>query len=143
AEVFAAVRANWHLERDENLQLRDFPTMNHVAGWVRDKLGMAAPSAAAAGAPAAAGETTPAAAAPAAPEHPHGKLIKGDLRAIDALPRRIPVPALRPSAEQSVATGVELKGARVVVRGESSGVADALVKRLEKAGATVLYGPAE
>ncbi|HRW03066.1 MAG TPA: SDR family NAD(P)-dependent oxidoreductase, partial [Tetrasphaera sp.] len=143
AEVFAAVRGNWDLERDENLKLRDFPTMNHVAGWVRDKLGMAAPSAAAAGAPAAAGETTPAAAAPAAPEHPHGKLIKGDLRAIDALPRRIPVPALRPSAEQSVATGVELKGARVVVRGESSGVADALVKRLEKAGATVLYGPAE
>ena len=36
AEVFAAVRGNWDLERDENLKLRDFPTMNHVAGWVRE-----------------------------------------------------------------------------------------------------------
>ncbi|MCB1254597.1 MAG: hypothetical protein KDB39_15455, partial [Austwickia sp.] len=45
AEVFAAVRAHWDLERDENLRLRDFPTLNHVAGWVRGKLGVAAPSA--------------------------------------------------------------------------------------------------
>ena len=37
AEVFAAVRGAWDLERDENLKLRDFPTMNHVAGWVRER----------------------------------------------------------------------------------------------------------
>ena len=41
AEVFAAVRGQWDLERDENLRLRDFPTLNHVAGWVRGKLGPA------------------------------------------------------------------------------------------------------
>ena len=42
AEVFAAVRARWNLERDDTLQLREFPTLNHVAGWVRGKLGVAA-----------------------------------------------------------------------------------------------------
>ncbi|MBK9476148.1 MAG: acyltransferase domain-containing protein [Tetrasphaera sp.] len=47
AEVFAAVRAQWNLERDDNLQLRDFPTLHHVAGWVRDKLGLTAPTTAA------------------------------------------------------------------------------------------------
>ncbi len=43
AEVFAAVRSSWDLERDENLKLRDFPTLNHVAGWVRERAGLPAP----------------------------------------------------------------------------------------------------
>ena len=50
AEVFAAVRDRFNVERDENLQLRDFPTLTHVIGWVRDKTGIqpvtAAPAAA-------------------------------------------------------------------------------------------------
>ena len=71
AEVFAAVRAHYDLERDDNLRLRDFPTLNHVAGWVRDKTGMGAfvPAAAPASAPAVAssvaGFETLAAVAPA------------------------------------------------------------------------------
>ena len=40
AEVFAAVREQFGVERDENLQLRDFPTLTHVIGWVRDKTGI-------------------------------------------------------------------------------------------------------
>ncbi len=44
AEVFAAVREHYDVERDDNLQLRDFPTLNHVAAWVRDKTGIAAPT---------------------------------------------------------------------------------------------------
>ena len=28
------------VERDDNLQLRDFPTLTHVIGWVRDKTGI-------------------------------------------------------------------------------------------------------
>jgi acyl carrier protein len=39
AEVFAAVREHYQLERDDNLQLRDFPTLRHVAAWVRDRTG--------------------------------------------------------------------------------------------------------
>ena len=38
AEVFAAVRARYGVERDENLKLRDFPTLNHVVGWITDKV---------------------------------------------------------------------------------------------------------
>ncbi len=37
AEVFAAVRARFGVERDDTLSLRDFPTLTHVIGWVRDK----------------------------------------------------------------------------------------------------------
>jgi acyl carrier protein len=43
AEVFAAVREHYELERDDNLQLRDFPTLRHVAGWVRDRTGTTLP----------------------------------------------------------------------------------------------------
>ena len=43
AEVFAAVRERFGVERDDTLALRDFPTLTHVIGWVRDKTGIAAP----------------------------------------------------------------------------------------------------
>ncbi len=45
AEVFAAVREHYDVERDDNLQLRDFPTLHHVADWVRDKAGLPEPTA--------------------------------------------------------------------------------------------------
>src|SRR6266536_3008673 len=38
AEVFAAVRERYGVQRDENLKLRDFPTLNHVVGWITDKV---------------------------------------------------------------------------------------------------------
>ena len=38
AEVFAAVRERFGVERDEHLKLRDFPTLNHVVGWITDKV---------------------------------------------------------------------------------------------------------
>jgi malonyl CoA-acyl carrier protein transacylase/acyl carrier protein len=37
AEVFAAVRERFVIERDEDLRLRDFPTLNHVIGFVHDR----------------------------------------------------------------------------------------------------------
>ncbi len=51
AEVFAAVRAQFGIPRDENLQLRDFPTLAHVIGFARDRgtTGVAAPAATGAG----------------------------------------------------------------------------------------------
>ena len=56
AEVFAAVRERFNVERDDNLQLRDFPTLTHVIGWVRDKTGIQATATPAPAAPAAAPE---------------------------------------------------------------------------------------
>ena len=36
AETFAAVREEYGIERQENLMLRDFPTLQHVVGFVYD-----------------------------------------------------------------------------------------------------------
>ena len=72
AEVFAAVRDRFNVERDENLQLRDFPTLTHVIGWVRDKTGIQPVTAAPTAAPAAPAPTTAPAAAPVAAAAPAG-----------------------------------------------------------------------
>ncbi len=37
AEVFAEIRGHYHIPRDENLQLSEFPTLTHVVGFVRDR----------------------------------------------------------------------------------------------------------
>ena len=37
AEIFAAIREHFGVARDDNLKLRDFPTLTHVIGWIRDK----------------------------------------------------------------------------------------------------------
>ena len=36
AEVFAAVRERFAIPRQDNLKLRDFPTITHVIGFVHD-----------------------------------------------------------------------------------------------------------
>jgi len=36
AETFAAVRETWNIPRQENLKLRDFPTLRHVVKFVYD-----------------------------------------------------------------------------------------------------------
>ena len=129
AEVFAAVRERFGVERDDSLSLRDFPTLTHVIGWVRDKT---APRAAAT------------ASAPVGPEQPaltalHPGTIRGDLDAVDRLPRRVPVPVLRPGLAQCLSTGVELgQGTRVVVMRDEGGVADALLTHLAEAGVATL-----
>ncbi len=126
AEVFAAVRGRYDLERDDDLQLRDFPTLRHVAAWVRDRADLGETAAP----PAATGAENMPASAP--------KVVQGDFDAVDALPRRIPVPSLRPGVSQCLPTGVSLDGARVVVMLDEGGVGDALVKLLAAAGATPL-----
>ncbi len=45
AEIFAAIREHYGVARDDTLKLRDFPTLTHVIGWIRDKTGTAAPPA--------------------------------------------------------------------------------------------------
>ncbi len=54
AETFAAIRDEYDIERDDNLSLRDYPTLASVVGFVRDRAtGLpAAPTAAATAAPA-------------------------------------------------------------------------------------------
>ncbi len=45
AEVFASIREAYGIERDDTIKLRDYPTLNHVIGFVKDRAG--APPAAA------------------------------------------------------------------------------------------------
>ncbi len=45
AEVFATIREAYEIPRDDSLKLRDYPTLNHVVGFVRERAGIAAPAA--------------------------------------------------------------------------------------------------
>ncbi len=128
AEMFAAVRGRWGIERDENLQLRDFPTLADVARFVierRPDLAGSGDGIAGGGAPSAPGAAPEAATEPA-PDSP-------------VATRRVPVVRALPPATRFVTTGVTLDaGARVVLMADRSGVAKALAQRLEKRGTAVL-----
>ena len=73
AEIFAVIRETYDIHRDESLKLRDFPTINHVIGFVMDraKAPAGAPSGNGSAAPvvepAPPAETTPEPAKAAAP----------------------------------------------------------------------------
>ncbi len=138
AETFAAVREAYGIARQENLKLRDFPTLRSVVGFVyqfRPDLKPVASAAPAAVAAAPASAAAPAAALAAAPAK------RGAMRLEDAdkMPRRVPVPSLRPALELCQPTGVSLaNGSRVVVAADEGGVAQALASLLEKRGVSVL-----
>jgi acyl transferase domain-containing protein/acyl carrier protein len=136
AEVFAAVRERFGIPRDDNLKLRDFPTLTHVIGFARDRAQAAAPPAQEAGA----GHAGTAAAAATPHAHPRATpAFTGDISAAQRLPRRIPVPVLRPPAGWCKPTGVTLgESSRVVVMTDEGGVGKALVRRLGAVGVTTL-----
>jgi NAD(P)-dependent dehydrogenase (short-subunit alcohol dehydrogenase family) len=113
--------------------LREFPTLTHVIGWIREKTGIrpgtevVAEPAVAPGSPSVSAQAV------------HPTTVAGDLDAVDRMPRRVPVPTLRPGLDQCIPTGVSLADrVRVVVMRDEGGVSDALVKRLAKEGATAL-----
>ena len=43
AEVFATIREAYGIERDDSLKLRDYPTLNHVVAFVRERTPQAEP----------------------------------------------------------------------------------------------------
>ncbi|MBX7435221.1 SDR family NAD(P)-dependent oxidoreductase, partial [Mycobacterium sp. Y57] len=114
---------------------RDFPTLTHVIGWIRDKTESATPPKKA---PADTAAAAPSAAAAAA-------TVQGDIAATDRIPRRVPVPTLRPDLEACVPTGIDLAaGTRVAVMPDHGGIADALISRLDRLGVeTVKLSPAD
>jgi acyl transferase domain-containing protein/acyl carrier protein len=120
AEMFAAIREAYHISRDANLKLRDFPTLAHVIQFARDRQTY----------PTAAQE--PAAVAPA-----HS--IPASFDALDRIPRRVPVPCMRPPLGICKPTGVKLgAGCRVIVMPDRGGVGGALEQQLQAMGAEVL-----
>ncbi len=120
AEIFAAIREEYGIARDDSLKLRDYPTLQRVVGFVHER----------------APETVPAPAAAPAPAAPEVEVAEAGERVST---RRIPMAVPRPPLDWFVPTGVTLEpGARVVVAPDRGGVGAALVKRLEQQGVEVL-----
>ena len=146
AEMFAAVRAAYNIPRDENLKLRDFPTLASVIKFARDRQPRIAKVP-------AAGSITPPETQQSAPKKPAvfaspGATVKSitmqrplpaSFDATNRIPRRAPVPTLRPPLDLCKLTGAPLGvGRRVILMPDKAGVADALTERLKALGVEVL-----
>lgn len=142
AEMFASVRAAYSIPRDETLKLRDFPTLAHVIKFARDRQPVSAsPSSPTGGSTAA--ESMPlgaqaesrSSADVAGPRRP----ALGSLDAANSIPRRVPVPILRPALGICKSTGVKLgPGSRVIIMPDRGGISKALARELQALGAEVL-----
>ena len=135
AEMFASVRAAYGIPRDENMKLRDFPTLGHVIQFAQQKA-----KAAAAGTPPETppeGPSTPPPSPSKGPKQQRKPSLSFD--ATNRVPRRVPVPNLRPPLNICKPTGVSLgAGSRVVIMPDSNGITDALAKKLQTLGVEVL-----
>jgi acyl transferase domain-containing protein/NAD(P)-dependent dehydrogenase (short-subunit alcohol dehydrogenase family)/acyl carrier protein len=142
AEMFAAVRAAYSIPRDENLKLRDFPTLAHVIKFARDRQPKAVeaelpPTPPVQSAAKSEREEMPPASATKITQL--RRPVPASFEAANRIPRRVPVPVLRPPLAVCKSTSVKLDGAsRVVIMPDENGVADALVKQLEARGVKVL-----
>jgi acyl transferase domain-containing protein/NAD(P)-dependent dehydrogenase (short-subunit alcohol dehydrogenase family)/acyl carrier protein len=141
AEMFAAIRAAYNIPRDENLKLRDFPTLAHVIQFARDRSGLAAPGLDSSTLQQEQGPSkkprVSSSPAPTPVKAPRPALASLD--AANSIPRRVPLPVLRPALSICKPTGVALgRGRRVVVVADAGGVGDALAQQLETKGVEVL-----
>ena len=142
AEMFASIRAAYNIPRDENMKLRDFPTLAHIIQFARDKSALAAaavpPKPREAQIPTVlvpvSSSSTPVA-APAKAQRP----ALPSLDATNSIPRRVPLPVVRPALKLCKPTAVKLgAGRRVLVVCDTGGVGDVLVQLLESKGVEVL-----
>ncbi|MGB7433988.1 MAG: SDR family NAD(P)-dependent oxidoreductase, partial [Candidatus Acidiferrum sp.] len=144
AEMFAAVRAAYNIPRDDNLKLREFPTLAHVIKFARERQpGLAkgpALSSSVTQEKQAPGQEKPAAPVPSgSKEASTVRPIPASFDATNRIPRRVPVPNLRPPLTLCKPTGVTVgSGRRVIVMPDKSGVGDALAQRLQTMGVEVL-----
>ncbi len=144
AEMFAAVRAAYNIPRDESLKLREFPTLAHVIKFARERQPGVA-SAPTSGSSAVPAKPEPTQKKPAASVSSDAKAVPTvrptpvSFDAANRVPRRVPVPNLRPPLAICKSTGVTLcLGRRVVIIPDKSGVADALTQRLQILGVEIL-----
>ncbi len=133
AEMFAAVRAAYNIPRDENMKLRDFPTLAHVIKFAHDRAALVAADSAAA---AKLEQTEPAkSTAPAQATQP----VLASFDATNRIPRRVPMATLRPPLTVCKETGVKLEPpSRVIVMPDKEGASAALAEQLRAAGVEVL-----
>ncbi len=151
AEMFAAVRAAYNIPRDENLKLRDFPTLAHVIKFAEERQPKKSEAAATVSSlpdiPKKEEKEVPPRPSHVVSEETHVVLEEtrvprpGPLsfEAANRIPRRVPVPELRPPLELCKPTSVRLAaGSRVVIMPDKGGVGEALTKELEAKGVTIL-----
>ncbi len=132
AEMFLALRETFDIPQQDNLSLRDYNTLEKVVSFVREMRPDLAQSSLRA--------TPPATPAPTTETEDELPAVEAyDLAGADKLPRRIPIPSLRPNLDLCKPTGVILDGgSRIVIMPDQGGVARALTTRLEKLGAIPL-----
>jgi NAD(P)-dependent dehydrogenase (short-subunit alcohol dehydrogenase family) len=144
AEMFAAVRAAYNIPRDENLKLRDFPTLAHVIKFAHDRQPALTkvPASVSSAVQQKQMATQEKPAIPATTDSKPNTTVRAIPASFDAtnrIPRRVPVPNLRPPLALCKPTGVRLgSGQRVVVVPDKSGVGNALMQRLQTMGVEVL-----
>ena len=140
AEMIAAIREIYNIPLDQNLKLRDYPTLSHVIRLVHEKRPDLAGAISSPSPPPPCRKNAAAAAEPQsapAPARPRPTLASFD--AANRIPRRVPMPVLRPALKLCKPTGVTLApGSRVVMMPDKGGVADALTQRLQTLGVEVL-----
>ncbi len=127
AELFAEIRGLYKIPADDSIELSNYPTLNHIIGFVMERSPQAAvTSIEKTEQP---GETT---------EKASTALQAGDLNAVSLIPRRVPVPVLRPVLELCKSTGIDLNGKRIIVKTDEGKVADALIRKLKSLKVEVL-----
>ncbi|HKU22732.1 MAG TPA: SDR family NAD(P)-dependent oxidoreductase [Terriglobales bacterium] len=136
AEMFAAVRAAYNIPREENLKLRDFPTLASVIKFAHDRQS-GVRKAAMANSAATEEEHKSTAEKPGA--SPVIRPALASLEAANRVPRRVPMPVLRPALDLCKPTGVTLgRGRRIVIMPDKGGVGEALAQSLQSFGVEVL-----
>jgi malonyl CoA-acyl carrier protein transacylase/3-oxoacyl-(acyl-carrier-protein) synthase/NAD(P)-dependent dehydrogenase (short-subunit alcohol dehydrogenase family) len=145
AEMFASVRAAFNIPRDENLKLRDFPTLARVIQFAKDGRPVLA-NAHAQASPMVQAKTaflveekTDTTLSSASTPVKKARPTPVPFDAANAIPRRVPVATLRPPLNLCKPTGVTLgPGKRVVIMPDKSGVVEVLTKRLQSKDVEVL-----
>ena len=96
AEVFGAIREAFGIERDDQLKLRDYPTLAHVVGFVRERAGgptRPLPTWAKLQAPSARRGT--------ATRTRRTRAARGSIEAANAIPRRVPSRSCDPTSDRA------------------------------------------
>jgi acyl transferase domain-containing protein/NAD(P)-dependent dehydrogenase (short-subunit alcohol dehydrogenase family)/acyl carrier protein len=129
AETFAAIREAFDIPRQENLKLRDYPTLAHVIRFVHEnakrdtEIGRQGE-----------GESDRSVA-----PSPSLHVTASSIEEANRIPRRVPVPVLRPPLDLCKPTGITLDAkSRVVVMLDAGGEGQALVEKLQARGVTTL-----
>nr|MDJ0755810.1 SDR family NAD(P)-dependent oxidoreductase [Ardenticatenaceae bacterium] len=136
AETFLAIREQFDIPRQENLQLRDYPTLEKVIGFVKEmRPDLVGPQHAA-----AADQKRPETIDESVEDETASVVLPVyAVEDADQMPRRVPTPTLRPALDLCKPTGITLNaGSRVILMPDEGGVGQALQGRLHKLGVEVL-----